>query len=763
MAEKNKLRSWLYRVLSLLAVGPLVVVGTILVWHSLTTQQQYALAMQSTLSRQAADEIISSVEKVKNDLTQSMHLLDFSHLNKERQGILISTLRAMVDRNNRNIIAELMLLDSTGHQLARSSRKHIFLDTDLAEQSASPEFRIPMERDTTYYSPVSFDQNTGDPQMSISMPLHNIRSGKIEAILVAELRLKELWDIVTGLPIGESGIAYLLTESGRIIAHPNPSVVLRGATFHAPMGNGLHAGVGGNTVVLARESLRLGDQSFVIVTEMPLEEALRPTLHNIAVIALCIALAIIASSILGYLIIQRIVRPLGNISNAANAISDGDYSQAPIEAYQANEADDIGHLATTFNLMAERIQVREQDLRYAIQEAEAAAKVKDDFLATMSHEIRTPMNGVVGISQLLRETSLTDEQEEYLNIIDQSGSALLTILNDILDFSSIEAERLTLQYKPFNPRECVLAALNLMTPEAKHKELQLTLNYPDKDSTWLEGDEGRLRQVLLNLVSNAIKFSDQGEIKIEVELTKMGNGHCALRIHVQDTGIGIDDATLQNLFKPFTQGDMSSTRKYGGTGLGLAISKRLMNLMGGEIGVESIPGKGSSFWIAVTLAEAPAINLSGQASTASLKSDQKCVFASVHKDKSSQHYCGKILLVEDVASNQLLAKTILEQLGFEVFLATNGKEAIQQLEQLKCDLILMDCRMLEMDGYQATQIIRSQDHDTPIIAITANAMPYDRQRCLDAGMNDYLAKPFKKEDLASVLSQWLPSLTDFHT
>jgi signal transduction histidine kinase/ActR/RegA family two-component response regulator len=749
IVERNRLRKWLYLVLSLLAVAPLVVVGAVLIWHSLKTQEEYALAMQSNLSRQAADEIHHTIEELENDLTKALQLLDFFSINKERQGILLSALRAKADRNNRNIITELILVDKEGRQLARTSRDDIFLESDLANPVESKEFQIPVESGMTYYSPVWFDEKTGDPRMVIGVPLFNIGSLELEAVLIARLRLKELWEIVTGLPIGRTGIAYMVSDAGRIIAHPNPSLVLRGDTFTVPVSNGLHDGHNGNNVVLVNEPLQFGDQPFVIVTEMPVAEALNLTIHHLGVIVICIALALVASAVLWYLIKHRIVMPVENVTQAAIAISNGDYSSKPIQTKLSGEDDEIGYLAATFNLMAKRIQAREYDLRHAMQEVEASSRVKTEFLATMSHEIRTPMNGVLGFARLLRHTELSAEQRDYLDTIEKSGNALLILLNDILDFSSIEAERLALHHGAFNPKECIEAVIKLMAPEAKRKGLRLTFDYPDKDATWLAGDESRLRQVMLNLVSNAVKFSDQGEVTINVELQRADVGYRALKIEVKDSGIGISKEMQEKLFNPFTQGDSSSTRKYGGTGLGLAICKRLVNLMGGEIGVDSEPGMGATFWVTVTLPETPAVVSAGQ------QADESHSTAAA-ESSAAPHFSGHVLLVEDETSNQLLAKIILEQLGFDVIIASNGKEAIQKLKQARYDLVLMDWQMPEMDGYQATEIIRSEGQDIPIIAVTANAMSYDRQRCIDTGMNDYIAKPFKKEAMMSVLSRWLP-------
>jgi signal transduction histidine kinase/ActR/RegA family two-component response regulator len=495
----------------------------------------------------------------------------------------------------------------------------------------------------------------------------------------------------------------------------------------------------------------LGDQFLLVGAFAPEADFSPLSARHIALFAVLVVSALAIAVLAAVRLAGRYTRPLVDLASESERIGRLELDQPIAVTSHWSELATVARVQETMRtrlLAATRhleatVEQRTADLVRARDAADQASRAKAAFLANMSHEIRTPMNGIIGMTELTLRTQPTPLQRQYLSKIQDSADSLLRIINDILDFSKVDAGKLTLENNPFALDDVLRKVVQIVAPSAELKGLELIVDRAADVPNLLSGDPVRLEQVLLNLVSNAVKFTPAGQVRIRVDLDEAGQDGLRIRFAVRDSGIGMGADEMRGLFQPFSQCDESMARRFGGTGLGLAISKRLVELMDGRISVESVPGQGSTFTFTARFG--------------CDRADHKA--PPVHIDAEKLSLAGaRVLVVEDNEINQIVASELLRAHGISVSTADTGVEALVRLRSgERFDLVFMDVQMPDMDGFEVTRSLRAQPEGAAlkIVAMTAYAMAGDRERCLAAGMDDYIAKPVSPADLEACLRRWL--------
>jgi signal transduction histidine kinase/ActR/RegA family two-component response regulator len=635
-----------------------------------------------------------------------------------------------------------------------------------------------------------FHDSLGRPVIYIvkSLPDGRIGFGVISTSYLVSLQ--------QAIAFGDQGHAVITDARGQVIAHPFKdwvaasrdisgvpvvAAMMRGESgvdqfyspaFHGPM-------IAGYAVV--------PETGWGVMVPQPLAE-LRRRASQVNEMATVVAIASFgAAAFLSWLIAIYLARPVREVAATAEAVLNGN-EEVSVPAFRGAVPREIRQMGLAFNTMLGDLRRKASETRQALHQAETSNQAKTQFLANMSHEIRTPLNGVVGMIELMQFTDLSEPQKRYLEQATQSTQTLLHLVDDVLDLSRIEVGKLELEHLPFHLLSLIHDMRLLFSDQARAKGLTLAVTLPDDLNVMLVGDSHRLLQVLANLIGNALKFTVEGGIIIRVARIEDLETAVRLRFEVSDTGIGVPTNKQQIIFEAFSQADSSMTRRYGGTGLGLSIARELCGMMGGEIGVNSAVGVGSSFWFTVLLDKpdghadatrepvsvppaprAAPVLLTPAIPTASVVPPVPAPSPGGFNSPSSRDFQSamqqvgrhsiRIMLVEDNAANMRVTQALLETLGCEVVPARNGVEAVAIYRDTQFDLVLMDCQMPEMDGYEATRAIRQfeafQGRRTAIVALTAHAMEGSREASLASGMDDQLTKPLTMATLTSKLIEWL--------
>ena len=732
----SSLRKRFVWVFSLLVAGVLLVSGGSSLY--LSYQQSYA-----DLLRVSQERVHSMAEKIQHDISDLEKMMALTAtVNLNPKEVMKQRILEVEQLGRLPGIAEISLSDQNGLEYFRAShRPGTEVVSSLSHISPSAWLNT-VKLGQSYRSPVYFVQKT-KPYFTMAMAVGPEQAG----ITVAEIPLDFLLDDLQHSHQSDHGDTYVLDSQGRLLAHSNPAWSL-GSTDFSKLPPVLAAlqnsdsevfpplktiAPDGKTVLSTVE--RIPDLGWLIVSEQP-EAQLLSALYQAMMRAIWIFLGgVICAVGVSMLLVHKLLGPIRALRYGAQAIAAGSLSQR----IDIRTGDEFEELAKQFNQMASQLETSYSELLSARQMAENTSKRKSDFLAMMSHEMRTPLSGVIGMLGIaLRDAQLFGDSRKQIETARNHAQSLLVIVNDILDVAKIEANKLAIEQINFDLLDVIQESLAVVNVRAHDKDLFLHADLAPDLPRFLQGDPIRIRQVLLNLLGNAVKFTDRGEVQLRVSLTKMPSGDSAILFSVTDTGPGITLELQERLFQKFEQADLSTTRQYGGTGLGLAISKELVVLMGGSISVNSQFGKGSTFTFEIPMR----------------LGDQPKLRDGENQERRHSHRLS-VLCAEDGLTNQMIIRSLLEEMGHDVDIVEHGVDAIKALAQRDFDLVLMDGRMPYMDGETAVRCIRSggtsdirvRSRDINIIALTANASQEDREKYLAAGMNGFLSKPINEKDL----------------
>jgi signal transduction histidine kinase len=566
-----------------LAISPLLLVGVILAWQGFVTQEQQALKLQREVARRVATEVTAFFEELENELRFVGKVQQWSEPNQNEQ---YNTLRLLISQD---VFESLALLDSQGQEQIHISRLSLF-STELRSRAEADEFVIPYTSGQVYYSPVHFDEVSSEPLTTVAIPLLDLRTGLIDGILVAEVRTKRIWDLIASLEASEGQSIYIVDAQGRVIAHRNPSVVLRDTHFDLPEQDGIQPGLNGTRVVLAVERAHFGGQEFNIVAEQAISQALAMAISTVVITVGLVIVALIVASALGFLAVRQIVRPIQAMAAAAQAVSTGDLSQR----IEFTSQDELGILADTLNSMTIQLQTLisslEQQVAERTAQLEASNKELEAFAYSVSHDLRAPLRHIAGFADLLlkrEEEQLDATSLHYLETIAQSTERMGRLIDDLLALS--RAGRTEMQTHRVALDEMVRKVRRELAP----KEASRRIIWEIAPLPPVEADPVLLRQVWVNLLSNAVKFTaPRPEARIEIGALPAKDDYVTL--FVRDNGVGFDPQYAHKLFGVFQR--LHREEDFAGTGIGLATVRRIVERHGGQVWAESEPGRGATFY-----------------------------------------------------------------------------------------------------------------------------------------------------------------------